>query len=273
MAKNLFPKNFLTIQVPPTIRVKERRDGALVIEPPTRGDRSSTMSTAETVAGTVSTSSTETYQGTSTEGETHTRTLKSAMVLKSGKKVFPVIAAGFSSVQHSSRASKPDLSRDSFQVTKPIPQSNPGSAADVRLTAEPRVTDFRVKNVIVPSPDEAKPTYTFPDVSPPWDGGVAIQFDPDDDHPGDTDNDPDSDDDDDSDDGKDEGTNSDTMDFPGGLRGLQKHIKVNPSVGPQRDKRQGAPPIDRCHERVKLVPAAARGAGLRLVLKQHGRRA
>jgi hypothetical protein len=230
MAKTLFPKNFLTIQVPPTIRVKERRDGAIVIEPPTRGDRSSTMSTTDTVSGTVSTSSTETYQGTSTEGDTWTRTQKSATVLKSGKKVFPVIAAGFSSVQHSGKSSKPDLSRDSFQITKPIPQSDPGSAADVRLTAEPRVTDFRVKNVIVPSPDEAKPIYSFPDVSPPWEGGVATQFDRDEDHPGDPDNDPDSDDDDDSDDGPDEATNSDTMDFPGGLRGLQKHIKVTPPL-------------------------------------------
>jgi len=230
MAKNLFPKNFLTVQVPPTIHVKERRDGALVIQPPTHGDRPSTMSTTETAAGTVTRSSTETYNGTSTNGEVWTRNLKTAIVLKSGKKAFPVIAAGFSSVQPTSKRSKPDLSRDSFQINKPIPQSDPASVADVRLTAEPRVTDFTVKNVIVPSPDEAKPTYTFPDVSPPWEGSVAAEFDRDEQNVPDTDNTPDSDDDDMSDDGSDEMANSDTTDFPGGLRGLQKHIQITPPL-------------------------------------------
>ena len=166
MAKNLFPKNFLTVQVPPTIHVKERRDGALVIQPPTHGDRPSTMQQTETVSGTTIESSTNTkVPSTSTSLDTHTRTPKTATVLKSGKKVFPVIAAGFSSVQHSSKGSKPKLSRDSFVITKPIPRSDPAGAADVRLTAEPRVTDFTIKNVIVPSLDEAKLTYTFRDVS------------------------------------------------------------------------------------------------------------
>jgi hypothetical protein len=58
MAKNLFPKNFLTIQVPPKIHVKERRDGALVIQPPTGEDRPSTMQQMETVSGTTIESST-----------------------------------------------------------------------------------------------------------------------------------------------------------------------------------------------------------------------
>jgi hypothetical protein len=237
MSKNLFPKNFLTVQVPPTIHVKERRDGAVVIQPPTHGDRPSTMQTTDTAAETVIRSSTETANGTSTDGGTWTRTQKIATVLKSGKKSFPVIAAGFSSVQHTSKGSKPDLSRDSFQITKPIPQSDPASAADVRLTAEPSVTGFTVKNVIVPSLDEARPTYTFPDVSPPWEGSVATQFDRDDDPGvGDTDNTPDSDDDDMSDDGPDQEVNSDTTDFPGGLRGLQKHIQITPPLAPKGKK-------------------------------------
>jgi hypothetical protein len=239
MAKKLFPKNFLTIQVPPTIQVKERRDGALVIHPPTRGDVASTMQVMDTAAGTVSTSTTRTNQGTSTEGQTWTRTQKIATVLKSGKKTFPVTAAGFASVSPTSgRPPKPDLSKDSFQLAEPIPTSESASDARTHLTGEPKLVDFNIKNVVVPPLEESARSFTFPDVgpAPPWEGGVATQFDPDEDNPGDTDNDPDSDDDDDSDDGSDQGNNADTTDFPGGFSDLQKHIHVTPPLAPKGTK-------------------------------------
>jgi len=236
MESKLFPKNFLTIQVPPTIHVKERRDGALIIRPPAQGAQPSTMSTADTVAGTVTTSDTETHNGTSTNGETWTRTQKIATVLKSGEKGFPVIAAGFANAQPKSYSSEPDLSKDSFQITKPIPQADRRSDDDVHLVGEPRLADFTVKNVVIPPLDEAKPSFIFPDVSAPWEGSIATSFDRDEDDEEDSDDTEDSDDDNDSDDGSDQAGSNDTTDFPGGFAEVMKHVQVTPPFAPKGTK-------------------------------------
>ena len=176
MATNLYPKNFLTIQIPPAVQVTERHDGALVIYPPMGGAEASTMATSDTGSCTESTSDTVSHAGTSTNGEVWTRTQKLATLLQSGEKTFPVVAAGFASARPT-EISAPDVSPDSFQLAKPIPRADPTSDEDVRLTDEPRLTNVTVDNVVVPSLDEAQPTFIFPDVSPPWDGGVAIQWD------------------------------------------------------------------------------------------------
>jgi hypothetical protein len=235
VTKKLFPKNFLTIQIPPTLRVKERRDGALIIYPPTQGDGRSTMRIMDTEAGTSTASNTNTNAGTSTEGQTWTRT-RTATVLESEKEGFPVIAAGFASVYPTRDGSEPDLSQDSFQLAEPIPQGDPTSGANIHLTGEPKLTDFTVKNVVFPPADEAKPSFTLPDVSPPWDGGIATASDSDDDNPGDSDHDPDDDDDDDDDDGSDQGSNRDTTDLPGGFSGLKKHVQITPPFAPKGTK-------------------------------------
>lgn len=228
MATKLYPKNFLTIQVPPRLEVTERHDGALVVYPPMRGSEASTMATANTGSCTESTSDTETHAGTSTNGETWTRTQKTAVVLQSGKKGFPVIAAGFAGAQPTSYTSEPNLSQDSFQLAKAIPE--PTSDEDVRLTGEQRLTNFTVDNVVVPPLDEAKPSFTFPDVGPRWDGGVAVEWDLDPDDEGDTDDTQDTDDDNDSDEDSDEGRNGDMMDFPGGFPELMKHVEIRPPL-------------------------------------------
>jgi hypothetical protein len=234
MAKKLYPKNFLTIQVPPRLEVTERHDGAQVIYPPMRGNEASTMATADTGSCTESTSDTETHAGTSTNGETWTRIQKTATVLQSGKNGFPIVAAGFESAQPTSYVSEPDLSQDSFQLAKAIPE--PTSDEDIRLTGEQRLTNFTVDNVVLPPLDEAKPSFRFPAVSPPWDGGVAVEWDRDTDDEGDPDDTTDTDDDNDSDEDSDEGRNSDTMDFPGGLPELTKHLRVTPPLASKGTK-------------------------------------
>lgn len=232
MPKKLFPKNFLTIQVPPTLQVKERRDGALIIQPPTYGEGNSTMKAMDTSGGTVSTSTTRTNQGTSTDGQTWTRVQKIATVLKSGKRGFPVIAAGVESASPVGDRQRPALSKDSFQLDAPIPRGEPTSDGEAHLTTEPSLRDFKVENVVWP-PDQSGVSFTFPDVSPPWEGEVAAQFDRDDDNVGDTDNDQDNDDDNDSDDGTDQGNSADITDFPGGFTGLQKHVRITPPLAPK----------------------------------------
>jgi hypothetical protein len=234
MATKLYPKNFLTIQVPPRLEVTERHDGALVIYPPTRGNEASTMASADTGSCTESTSDTETHAGTSTNGETWTRIQKTVTVLQSGKNGFPVVAAGFESAQPTSYVSEPDLGQDSFQLAKAIPE--PTSDEDIRLTGEQRLTNFTVDNVVLPPLDEAKPSFGFPAVSPPWDGGVAVEWDRDTDDEGDTDDTTDTDDDNDSDEDSDEGRSSDTMDFPGGLPELTKHRRVTPPLASKGTK-------------------------------------
>ncbi len=53
MNPKLFPKNFIKIQTPPTLQARERRDGALVIEPPQYGEDPFTMRPTHTQGGSV----------------------------------------------------------------------------------------------------------------------------------------------------------------------------------------------------------------------------
>jgi hypothetical protein len=146
-----------------------------------------------------------------------------------------VIAAGFESWSPAGDRQKPDLSPDSFQLHGSIPRGGPTGEGEAHLTAEPHLGEFTVKNVVQPA-DESGLRVIFPDVSPRWEGGVAVQFDLDEDNPGDTDNDPDSDDDDDSDEGTDQMNSGDTTDFPGGFSGLRKHVRVTPPLAPRGEK-------------------------------------
>jgi hypothetical protein len=233
MATQLYPKNFLTIQVPPILQVSQRHDGALVIYPPVGDADPSTMTAADTSGYTESTSDTATHAGTSTEGETWTRTNKIATVLQSGREGYPVVAAGFAGVRPTSYDEHPDVSQESFEVASPLPQAQRNTEGDVHPTGELKLTNFTVDNLQVPSPEQTQPTFVFPDVSPPWEGSVAAQFDRDDDNPGDPDDTQDTDDDNDSDEGPDEQRSSDTMDVPGGLPELMKRIHVTPPFASQ----------------------------------------
>ncbi|MFN2444383.1 MAG: hypothetical protein ABR606_02145 [Vicinamibacterales bacterium] len=234
MQKKLFAKNFLKIQTPPTLKITERKDGALVIGPPAIGGFGQTITNTDTAVGSITKSDTETHAGTSTDTATSTST-QGAVTLLDGGKSFPIVNARIDSARPERYQAEGEPNKDSFEVVTPIPKGSLEGDDNTKLAGEPAIRDFSVGTVARPPLDEATPTFTLPDLGQPWDGSVNQASDDDSDNDGDEDDVPDSDHDNDSDD---EGDRDDDHDFLGaaGYDAIRQHTSVKPPLAPEGTK-------------------------------------
>jgi hypothetical protein len=234
MKPKLFPKNFIKIQTPPTLTIKERKDGALVIDPPTIGGGGQTITNTDTAVGSITKSGTDTYSGTSTDTGTSTST-SGAVALSRKDMNFAITGARIDSARPKQYYPDTKLNDESFDIVKPIPKGDLSGEENIELTGEPTLRDFLFDNLSRPELDDAKPRFILPDLGHPWEGVIAESSDSDDDSDGDQDDVPDGDNDNDSDDEPDRDDDHDFVDMAG-YEAIKKHVLIKPPLAAKGTK-------------------------------------